>query len=70
MLPLIPNNHVTNSLDLSYKIQKNLDLLHKIQVFGKHGYTTSKTESSHTHRINTLSWGLIISIMGWGILML
>ncbi len=47
-LPLIPNNHVTNSLDLLYKIQENLDLSHKIQVVGKHEYFNSKTESSHT----------------------
>ncbi len=42
-----PNNHVTNSLDLSHKIQENLDLLHTIQVLGKHGYFTSKTKYSH-----------------------
>ncbi len=48
MLPLLPKNHVTNSLDLSQKIQQNKDLLHKIQVVGKHGDFTSKPGSSHT----------------------
>ncbi len=48
MTSLIPNNHVTNSLDLLHKMQENLDLVHKIQVVGKHGYFTSKTGSSHT----------------------
>ncbi len=32
----------------------NLDLLHKIQVMGKHGYFNSKTESSHTSQDNTV----------------
>ncbi len=45
---LIPNNHVTNSLDLLHKIQENLDIVHNIEVVGKHGYFTSKTGSSHT----------------------
>ncbi len=34
---LIPNNHVTNSLGLLHKIQENLDLVHNIEVVGKHG---------------------------------
>ncbi len=40
-ITLIPNNHVTNSLDPLCRTQENLDLLHKIQVVIKHG-------SSHT----------------------
>ncbi len=39
---------MTISLYLSPKIQENLDLLHKIQVGGKHVYCTSKTGSRHT----------------------
>ncbi len=35
-------------LDLLYKIQENLDHLHKNQVVGKHEYFNSKTGSSHT----------------------
>ncbi len=45
MTSLMPNNHVTNSLDLLLKMQENLNLLHKIQVVEKHGYVTSKTGS-------------------------
>ncbi len=53
-LSLIPNNHVTNSMN-------SLDLftqylVHKIQVdlVGKHGYFTSKTGSSHTSQDNNI----------------
>ncbi len=45
MLPLIPNNHVTNSLDPLHNIQENLDLLHKIRVDWKQDNFTPKTQS-------------------------
>ncbi len=60
----IPNNHVTNNLDLSHKIQENLDILHKIQVVGKPGHFSPKT----WFRINVMvlvrpSWSLLCFIL-------
>ncbi len=64
MLSLMPKNRVTNILDLLHNIQENLDLVHKIQVVGKHGYFTSKTGSSPHHRIIQID---ILNYMGIGI---
>ncbi len=43
---------MTDSVDLSHKIQENLDLLHKIQVVKRHGGLTSKTEFRRTAQDN------------------
>ncbi len=55
---LLPNDHVTNSLDLWHKIQENLDLLHKIQVVGKPGYILPPKLDLATHHrlVNKSLW--------------